>query len=65
MTLQPEDDEGDVVCPPCYDLNLREASPAAHPTVAPLARDLPVRRRALQARDAARWPLTHGQAQEG
>lgn len=59
------DDDDDAVCPPCFEANLRGDPSVRRQTVAPLADAWPVRRRELATRDSARWPLTHGQTQEG
>ena len=64
VRLSHESDD-DAVCTPCYDANLRGGFPVERPTVAPLVATWAVRRRELQARDVERWPLTHGQTQEG
>jgi len=64
VRLTADQDEGDAVCTPCYDANLRGGVPFERPTVAPLVDAWPVRRRALQARDGERWPLTRGRTQD-
>jgi hypothetical protein len=64
VTLLPGYADEDAVCLPCFDANLKGGLLMEQPAVAPLADMLPVRRRAIEARNAARWPRAHGQAQE-